>query len=167
MPKLHPRAFYLFWWKFFWSFLIFFVVLAFFVSGFLLGLGFSLSIILAYAIILLILAVISSGMWAKLFYSSYSFEIARRSLNVKWGIVWKHSAAIPYQRIQNIDVNRGVVARILGLSEVWVQTAGSSSAFSNFGSLRFSEGIIPGLGIKDAEKLRADLLKHIKGGPGV
>lgn len=82
-------------------------------------------------------------------------------------MIGKHSVTIPYQRIQNIDVNRGIMARLLGISEVWVQTAGFSAAITKFGAMRFSEGMVPGLGVKEAEKLRALLLKKTKGRQGL
>ena len=166
MPKLHPRAFYLFWWKYFWWVLLVFAGLGLFLLFLPSGLGL-LNLLLGYVLFVLIFSLIASGIWAKLFYNSYSFEVSRQSLNVKWGVVIKHSSTIPYQRIQNIDVNRGIMARILGLSEVWVQTAGSSTGFGSFGSLRSTEGMIPGLAVKDAEKLRASILKKIKGRQGL
>lgn len=118
---------------------------------------------ITYLLVVLIASLIVSGLWAKLLYNSYSFEMAKTSLNVKWGVIRKHSATIPYQRIQNIDINRGIMARLLGLSEVWIQTAGFSVGVTRFGAMRLSEGIIPGLDANDAEKLRKALLGKIKG----
>lgn len=161
MPGLQPRAFYLFWWTYFWIFAAIFAFLGFFTGIFLLAFtGFPIAI---YAVFVLFMSLLLSGLWAKLMYNSYFFEMSSASLNVKWGVLRKHSATIPYQRIQNIDVNRGIMARLLGLSEVWIQTAGFSAAMTRFGAMRFAEGIIPGLEPKEAEKLRASLLKKTRG----
>ncbi len=171
MSKLHPKAIYLFWWQYFWIFLIAFGILGIIFSPiFLIELiakaGLS-NFVISYFIAIFLVSFILSGIWSRLFYNSYSFEVSGKSLNVKWGVIWKHSSTIPYSRIQNIDVHRGVMARILGLSVVWVQTAGSSIAFGRYGALRFAEGIIPGLGVKEAEKLRKQLLNKIKGRQGL
>ena len=167
MPRLHPKAFYLFWWKYFWTFLIIFSVLGLFLSIVYIFLFLAIPSLIVITALVLICSLMASAGWARLFNNSYFFEVERQSLNIKWGVIIKHSVTIPYKRIQNIDVNRGIMARILGLSEVWIQTAGFSMGISTFGSLRFSEGIIPGLEIKEAEKLRSAILKKIKGRSGV
>ncbi|MBI2233348.1 MAG: PH domain-containing protein [Candidatus Aenigmarchaeota archaeon] len=167
MSKLHPKSFYLFWWSYFWAFFFIFIFLAGFIGIAVLAMTQSLGAFFVYAIFVMLLAVAVSGVWSKLMYESYSYELSKMSLNVKWGVLRKHSATIPYSRIQNIDVNRGIMARLLGLGELWIQTAGVSTAFTKFGALRFSEGIIPGLEPKEAEKLRTTLLKRIKGKQGL
>src|SRR3989338_4497553 len=167
MTKLHPKAVYLFWWSYFWIFLFTFAFLGFFIGIGLLALTQNWSSLFLFTSIVLFLSIALSALWAKLMYNSYSFEAAKTSLNIRWGVLRKHSATIPYQRIQNIDVNRGIMARLLGISEVWIQTAGFSAALSKFGAMRFSEGMIPGLDVKEAEKLRALLLKKTKGRQGL
>ncbi|MBS3053706.1 MAG: PH domain-containing protein [Candidatus Aenigmarchaeota archaeon] len=167
MTKLHPKAVYLFWWSYFWIFLFTFAFLGFFVGIWILAITESLSSLFWCGIIILVLSGVLSALWAKLMYNSYSFETTKTALNIKWGVLRKHSATIPYQRIQNIDVNRGIMARLLGISEVWIQTAGFSAALSKFGAMRFSEGMVPGLDVKEAEKLRALLLKKTKGRQGL
>jgi len=58
-----------------------------------------------------------------------------------------------------VDIYRGVLARLLGLSDVHIQTAGySMPRRSGFGS----EGRLPGLGVAVAEKLRDELIDKIK-----
>ncbi len=169
MAQLHPKAFYLLWWSVFWGFLVAFAFIGFFLSFVFIESfkGGILNFFVMYALAVLIVSLVVSSIWGKLLYKSYSYEMSKTSLNVKWGVVRKHSATIPYQRIQNIDINRGIMARILGLSEVWIQTAGFSAGLNQFGALRFSEGIIPGLDIKEAEKMRSSLLKKIKGKRGL
>jgi membrane protein YdbS with pleckstrin-like domain len=163
MNRLHPRAFYLFWWKYFWIFIVAFVLLGIF----LLAATVIIDYISEYIIFAIVASLILSGAWARLFYNSYSFELSKQSLNIVWGVVIKHSSTIPYQRIQNIDINRGIISRMLGLSEIWVQTAGSHMGMGSFGSLRFSEGIISGLDAKSAEDFRKTLLKKIRGRSGL
>jgi len=86
------------------------------------------------------------------------------ALRIEKGIIWKKYVSIPYERIQNVDILRGVFARLLGLSDLQVQTAGASG-YSRYG---FAEGRLPGLGISEAEEIRDELIKRAKGKkPGV
>ncbi|OGD87096.1 hypothetical protein A3D81_02770 [Candidatus Curtissbacteria bacterium RIFCSPHIGHO2_02_FULL_40_17] len=117
-------------------------------------------------IVLIIFIPLVSYLLAKLAYKNWRFEVTEDSLRVEKGIIWKRYVSIPYERIQNIDIMRGLLARILGLSDLHIQTAGQSttSGFSLFSS---SEGRIPGLGTEEAEALRNDLIKRAKGKTGV
>ena len=67
----------------------------------------------------------------------------------------KSYVTIPYNRIQNVDIYRGVMARLLGLSCFWVQTSGIR------GMMR-GEGLLPGLDKNVAEQLRTELIKRIE-----
>ena len=80
------------------------------------------------------------------------------------GVIWKKYVSIPYERIQNVDIYRGVFARILGLSDLHIQTAGASVVSYGRGGLAGvgAEGRLPGIGKDVAEKLRDGLIKRAK-----
>jgi len=63
------------------------------------------------------------------------------------GIIFQRQVAVPYGRLQLIDVSRGPVARILGLSELRLVTASASSGV-----------VIPGIVRDRALRLRDDLV---------
>lgn len=63
------------------------------------------------------------------------------------GIIFQRQVAVPYGRLQLIDVSRGPVARILGLSELRLVTASASSGV-----------VIPGIVRNRALTLRDDLV---------
>jgi membrane protein YdbS with pleckstrin-like domain len=63
------------------------------------------------------------------------------------GIAWRRSVAIPYGRMQLIDISAGPLARALGLSELRFVTAAASSAI-----------VVPGLPTATAEQLRDRLV---------
>ncbi|AXH36835.1 PH domain-containing protein [Humibacter sp. BT305] len=65
----------------------------------------------------------------------------------KRGIMWHRVVAVPYGRMQLIDVNRGPVARALGLSELKFVTAAASTGVT-----------IPGLPEQTADELRDRLV---------
>ena len=180
MKQLHPKAV----WLFFWQYLLL-------TAGFLLPVIFWLAFITftiasdvqgvepadrksLYLMILqlgplfllpfLILIPSLSYLIAHLNYKNWRFQITEDALRIEKGIIWKKYVSIPYERIQNVDILRGVFARLLGLSDLQVQTAGASG-YSRYG---FAEGRLPGLGISEAEEIRDELIKRAKGKkPGV
>ena len=64
------------------------------------------------------------------------------------GIFFQRLVAVPYGRLQLVDVGRGPVARILGLSKLSLVTAAASTGVS-----------IPGLPADTAEELRDHLIE--------
>lgn len=63
------------------------------------------------------------------------------------GIMWKRFVAVPYGRMQLVDISRGPIARYLGLSELRFVTAAASAGVK-----------IPGLTEVEAETLRDHLV---------
>lgn len=63
------------------------------------------------------------------------------------GVIFQRQVAVPYGRLQLVDVSRGPLARILGLSELRLVTAASSSGV-----------VIPGIVRERALTLRDDLV---------
>ncbi len=94
----------------------------------------------------------------------YFYELTDDGFRKESGIIWKTYTTIPYDRIQNVDINRGVIARILGLSDLKIQTAGSSGAsYGAWGMVGTgAEGSVPGLAKEVAEQLRDDLIRRAK-----
>jgi len=63
------------------------------------------------------------------------------------GILFQRFVAVPYGRMQLVDISRGPVARMLGLAELKFVTAAASSGV-----------LIPGLPLERAEQLRDHLV---------
>jgi membrane protein YdbS with pleckstrin-like domain len=63
------------------------------------------------------------------------------------GILYQRFVAVPYGRMQLVDINRGPLARALGLSELKFVTAAAATGVT-----------IPGLAEADAEELRDRLV---------
>jgi membrane protein YdbS with pleckstrin-like domain len=63
------------------------------------------------------------------------------------GIMWQRFVAVPYGRMQLVDINRGPIDRAVGLSELKFVTAAASSGV-----------VIPGLPEARAEELRDQLV---------
>jgi hypothetical protein len=69
-------------------------------------------------------------------------------LLVRRGIMFQRFAAVPYGRMQLVDINRGPLDRALGLSELKLVTAASASNVA-----------VPGLPMAAAEQLRDRLVE--------
>ena len=95
--------------------------------------------------------------YTRLAYNNWAYEFTKQGLKTERGIIWKKYTSIPYEGVQNVDIHRGILARIFGFSSLNVQTAGSSYA----GKGNFSEGYIPALEPQTAEKIRESLMSHI------
>jgi len=92
-------------------------------------------------------------------YNRWFYEFTGDQLRVERGIIWKRYSNVPYQRVQNVDITRGIVARICGFSSVNIQTAGYSAPANAHG--RSPEGYIPAVATGEAEKIREFLMKKI------
>lgn len=63
------------------------------------------------------------------------------------GVIYTRQVAVPYGRLQLVDISRGPLSRMLGLSELRLVTAAASTGV-----------IIPGLTEDQAEELRNHLI---------
>ena len=77
----------------------------------------------------------------------WRFELAPDALELRHGVVTFTHSAIPYHRVQYIDLRSGPIERAVGLTRLVVHTAAASS-----------DAEIPGLPTPEAEGLRRTLL---------
>lgn len=162
MEKLHPKAV----WLFFFQFLFAFVFLLFFIGPIVvvigkgIGKGGTFTFPWGWLILFLFFYVIFCYYWAKWTYRFWHYELAENAIKIEKGVIWKKYISIPYERVQNVDIYRGLIARIFGLSELHIQTAG----YSGYGRHGMgTEGKLPGLDPQIAEQLREELIKRVQG----
>jgi membrane protein YdbS with pleckstrin-like domain len=117
--------------------------------------------ILPSLIVLIIIAVVGE-IFVRWSYKNWKYEFAKDSLRIEKGVIVKRYKSVPYARVQNVDITRGIIARIIGFSTIDIQTAGYS-AYSSQRGMGISEGHIPAVSIKEAEKIRSLLMKKISG----
>ncbi|MFA7708002.1 MAG: PH domain-containing protein [Candidatus Pacearchaeota archaeon] len=113
--------------------------------------------ILLYVGLYIIVFILIAEVYARMAYNRWFYEFADNQLRLERGIIWKRYSNVPYERIQNVDITRGVIARLCGFSTVNIQTAG----FSVPNKAGQSEGYIPAVPIKKAEEIREFLMKKI------
>ncbi|MCU1581942.1 MAG: uncharacterized protein QOG18_376 [Microbacteriaceae bacterium] len=75
------------------------------------------------------------------------YQLREDDLLFKRGIMWQRFVAVPYGRMQLVDINRGPIARALGLSELKFVTAAAAAGVT-----------LPGLPEADADALRDELV---------
>ena len=159
MNKLHPSAKWYFRIGAYLSFLFFGVVLGGFIIPILLLVELKVSIMIFVTFYLIsipvyiILVFIISEIYAQMSYNRYLYDLGKDVIKIERGIIWKKYTSIPYERIQNIDIHRGLIARMFGYSSIVIQTAGISGSVG-------AEGYIPAVDINDAEKIRKFIMKR-------
>lgn len=162
MQKLDPKAVWLFFFSFSLSGLIVFILSSFWLGSFLVQVG-----MVSYLwgpLLVFILFVIFCWIWAKLTYRFWGYQLTENAFKKERGVIWKKYVSIPYERIQNVDIYRGVFARILGLSDLQIQTAGASAVvYGRKMAGVGAEGRLPGLDKQVAEQLREELIRRAKG----
>lgn len=80
-------------------------------------------------------------------YRRWRFDLEADSLELKRGVVTHVDSSVPYVRIQHVDTQRNLFARLVGLSSIVVYTAGSRGA----------DVTIPGLAPSRARALHDEL----------
>jgi len=101
--------------------------------------------------------------WAKLTYHFYRYELLDTGFRKESGVIYKKYVTVPYDRIQNVDINRGILARILGLSDLNIQTAGASATVSRYRIMGGgAEGRLPAVSMAVAEQLRDELIQRAR-----
>jgi uncharacterized membrane protein YdbT with pleckstrin-like domain len=158
MNQLHPRAVWLFFTSSLLRLFIVFIVLGLQSILFFSEIEKETSVIayVGWFLAVMVFLIVLLFIWAKLSYRFYKYELTDDGFRKELGVIYKKYVTIPYDRIQNVDIYRGILARLLGLSDLNIQTAGSSNQVSR------GEGRLPGLSREDAEKLRDELIHRAK-----
>ena len=87
-----------------------------------------------------------------LIFKNFQFKIENEHFILKQGILKKTNTAIPFHRIQNINFKQNVVQQIIGVFEVSIETAGSST----------TEISIKALSLQKATALKEVISKNTK-----
>lgn len=168
MEQLHPKAVWLFFFQFLFGFgIIGFLIALFFITPLFTTIQKAISeeavtFPWGWLIFFFLFYLIFCYIWAKLTYRFWRYELAGDAVKIEKGVIWKKYISIPYERVQNVDIYRGILARLFGLSDLQIQTAGYSGGYGRYGRGR-TEGRLPGLGVQTAEQLREELVKKVKG----
>lgn len=75
------------------------------------------------------------------------YQLRADDLLMRRGMIYRRFVAVPYGRMQMVDITRGPIERMLGLSQLKFITAAATTAVS-----------LPGLKADEAERLRDHLV---------
>lgn len=78
---------------------------------------------------------------------SIGYRLRADDLVFRRGIMYQRQVAVPYGRMQLVDITRGPVSRSLGLADLKFVTAAAATAVT-----------LPGLPLEEAERLRDELV---------
>ena len=170
MKQLDPKAVWFFFFRFVLRLFIPIIFLSIWGSAFLGGINEGLDSgsefsfgFLNWLWIIIPAFLILCFVWAKLTYHFYRYELTDAGFRKELGVIYKKYVTVPYDRIQNVDIYRGILARILGLSDLNIQTAGMSATVGRYGiSGGGDEGRLPALSREIAEQLRDELIQRAR-----
>jgi membrane protein YdbS with pleckstrin-like domain len=122
------------------------------------GVSGAIAALIVTLIVYILIIILVGEIYTRMSYNRWFYDFTDTNLKVERGIIWKKYSNIPYDRVQNVDIQRGILARLFGFSSVMIQTAGFSYT-PNRGS--WAEGYIPAVDMNEAEKIRDFLMKKI------
>ncbi len=95
----------------------------------------------------IVLVIAVSAVTTTLGFPRKGYLVRDKDVSFQRGLITYKVTSVPLNRIQHVEVNQGVLAKMLGLSSVNIYTAGGTS----------SDLSIPGLREEEAQKLKAFL----------
>jgi hypothetical protein len=122
----------------------------------------SILVVAVVAAVILIPALAGFGLWAywiPRYYESISYNILETELVWRRGVWFRQTGIVPYNRITNIDISQGPLARRLGLASLKIQTAGYSAPAGTWG--RMPELRIDG--VERPEELKETVMAFVRG----
>jgi len=81
---------------------------------------------------------ISGFVWAPMVARSRGFALRARDIHYKSGIIWRKTVSLPYNRIQHVELESGLLERLFKLSTLKFFTAGGGSADMKVPALTFT-----------------------------
>lgn len=91
-----------------------------------------------------------------IYYQRFDYELTDDTLDIASGVISRRNREIPVRRIQNVDISRNVVQRVLGIAQINLETAGGSS----------TEASLKYVSVEEAERLQAEIGRLKRGDAG-
>ncbi len=79
------------------------------------------------------LAGAAGALFGRAAWRRHTWALRPLALELRRGVVVQRATSIPYERIQQIDVERGPLERLMGLSQLVVRTAAASTDANLYG----------------------------------
>jgi membrane protein YdbS with pleckstrin-like domain len=100
------------------------------------------------AVVLVAVGAGGGALYGRAAWRRRTWHLAPRALELRRGVVVHRATTIPFERIQQIDIERGPLERLIGLSQLVVRTAAATT-----------DAHLYGLAPHDADRLREQLIE--------
>jgi putative membrane protein len=87
------------------------------------------------------------------YWTRFEFRVGKDEIRIDSGLFSRTHRSIPFDRIQDVDISQGPLARLLGIAKVKFETGGSGGAGAD-------EGVLQAIPLERAEQLRALVRAH-------
>ena len=108
--------------------------------------------IIMTAVMIYLIVIFGNYIYAKIWFKNFYFKFENKNGLIIEKVLAVKNTYLYYDRIQNIDISQSIIARLLGLNNLKIETAAE-------GSGKISAMQIPGLSKANAEKLKDFLLE--------
>lgn len=109
----------------------------------------------AIAVAVLMLLFLAGSLY--LYWNRFEFRVGTSEIRIDSGIFSRTHRSIPFDRIQDVDLTQGPLARLLGIAKVKFETGGSAGPGDE-------EGVLHAILLQRAEELRALIRAHRSAG---
>lgn len=96
--------------------------------------------------------------WIPRYYKTIEYKLTDDEIVWQRGVWFKKTGIVPYNRITNVDVSQGPLARLLGIASVKIQTAGYSAPSGTTGKAELHVE-----GIEHYETLQNVIMEYVRG----
>ena len=105
--------------------------------------------------IVALLAIMAVGVFIS--WRRFEYRVGAHEIRIDSGVLSRTHRSIPFDRIQDVDITQGPIARVLGIAKVTFETGGGSALPGK------EEGVLRAITLQRAEELRQLVRAHRSG----
>lgn len=98
-------------------------------------------------------------LYSLIIYRQYKFKIDQHAFYVRRGVFFVKESVIPYRQIQNVEINRPYIYRLIGLAELDLTTF-SNAEFNGNPNSEKAKHLLPLIDYKVAKSLSEHLIQR-------
>ncbi len=95
-------------------------------------------------------------------YNNFQYEVDLTGLQIDSGVIHKKHVTVPFEQVQNVNIERSLVDRFFGLAKLSIETAGSSTSnpqtVAGFNGQVKSEAYLPGIDLEYSKVIHDTLV---------
>lgn len=103
--------------------------------------------------IVILIGIIGICGWQIAYYKRFRYELTHDTFDIRSGVISRRNREIPYRRIQNVDISRSLLQRVIGVAELRLETAGGGQ----------SEAHLRYVGYDEAKRLQEEVRSRTRG----